>query len=67
MIKKESMETIVRFQSRLVIMDLWNQLVKISNKIFMKDPFADYTLLISIKAMIEAKKKIAKETIINSL
>jgi hypothetical protein len=38
----------------------------ISNKIFMKDPFAKFTLVNSIKAMIEAKNKISKETIINS-
>jgi hypothetical protein len=38
----------------------------ISNKIFMKDPFAEYTLVNSINAMIEAKSKISKETITES-
>lgn len=38
----------------------------ISNKIFMKDPFDDYTLVNSIKAMIDAKNNISSETIIKS-
>lgn len=32
----------------------------------MKDPFAEYTLVNLINAMIEAKNKISKDTIINS-
>lgn len=38
----------------------------ISNKLFMKDPFAEYTLVNSINAMIEAKNKISKDTIAGS-
>ena len=38
----------------------------IANKVFLKDPFAEYTFVNSIKAMIEAKKKISKEIIIKS-
>lgn len=38
----------------------------IANKVFLKDPFAEYTLVNSIKAMIEAKNKISKELIIKS-
>lgn len=38
----------------------------IANKVFLKDPFAEYTLVNSIKAMIEAKKKISEDLIIKS-
>jgi hypothetical protein len=37
----------------------------ISNNIFIKDPFAEYTLENSINSLIQATKKIKKETIIN--
>jgi len=38
----------------------------LANKIFLKDPYAKYTLLNSIDSMIKASKKIKKETIIES-
>jgi hypothetical protein len=39
---------------------------KISNTIYMNDPFAKVTLVDSIKALIQAKSQIKKETIIES-
>ena len=38
----------------------------LANKIFLKDPYAKYTLINSIDSMIKASKKIKKETIIDS-
>lgn len=38
----------------------------LANKIFLKDPYAKYTLINSINCMIDASKKIKKETIIES-
>ena len=38
----------------------------ISNKIFIKDPFAKYTLENSINSLVQSIKKIKEETIINS-
>lgn len=38
----------------------------LSNKIFLKDPFAKYTLDNSVNSLILATKKIRKETIIES-
>ena len=38
----------------------------LANKIFLKDPYAKYTLVNSIDCMIRASKQIKKETIIDS-